>query len=450
MPRMETTRDIYSISRLNSELRQVLEGSFPLVWVEGEISNLSTPRSGHLYFSLKDSHAQIRCAMFRNRRNLLRFRPGNGDQVLVRARIALYEPRGDCQLIIEHLEPAGAGALRQAFEQLKARLQAEGLFDSRHKRPLAPYPKRIGIISSPSGAAVRDILHVLQRRYPVAEVIIYPSAVQGSAAADELRQALELAQSRKEVDVLIIGRGGGSEEDLAVFNDEQLARTIAGCKIPIISAVGHETDFTIADFVADRRAPTPSAAAEVATPDREALASHCLQLGRRLRQRCLRHLEAARYALQLLQDRLQRASPHIRLIQQQQRLDELQLRLTRSMQLAQQQRRLELRHWRERLQGQHPERGLSALQARIVQFDRRLRVLIERAIQYRREQLQSRMRELQAVSPLATLERGYSITFRADDGELVRDARQVTAGQELRIRLAAGEIRAVVSDDGRA
>lgn len=440
---MDAKRDIYSISRLNSELRQVLEGSFPLLWVEGEISNLSTPRSGHLYFSLKDSHAQIRCAMFRNRRNLLRFQPGNGDQVLVRARIALYEPRGDCQLIIEHMEPAGVGSLRQAFEQLKARLQAEGLFDSEHKRPLPLYPKRIGVISSPSGAAVRDILHVLQRRYPVTEVIIYPAAVQGSAAAEELRQALELALSRKETDVLIIGRGGGSEEDLAVFNDEQLARAIAGSDIPVISAVGHETDFTIADFVADRRAPTPSAAAELATPDGEALARHCQQLESRLRQQCLRRLGDARDALQQLRERLRRASPQIRLYQQQQRLDELQLRLSRSMQQALQQRRRELRHWLDRLQGQHPQRGLSTLRARIVQLDRHLRTAIDRSIKYRGERLQSLMREMHAVSPLATLERGYSIVFRADNGELVRDPGQVVAGDELHIRLAAGEIRAV-------
>lgn len=441
---MDIQRDIYSISRLNSELRQVLEGSFPLLWVQGEISNLSTPRSGHLYFSLKDNHAQIRCAMFRNKRNLLRFFPANGEEVLVRARIALYEPRGDCQLIIEHMEPAGVGSLRQAFEQLKTRLQTEGLFDSANKKPLPGYPGRIGIISSPSGAAVRDILHVLKRRFPVAEAIIYPAQVQGEGAAAELQQALALAQARQEADVLIIGRGGGSEEDLAVFNDEQLARAIAASTIPVISAVGHETDFTIADFVADRRAPTPSAAAELATPDGEALAHQCRQLENRLRQAYKHRLDHADNRLQQLRHRLDRASPAARLLQQQQRLDELQVRLTRGIHEKLRRSRQELAHWRKRLFLLHPERTFTLLRTRLQRLEQALHTGIERRISEKQQQLRAIAREFHAVSPLATLERGYSIVFRQEDGELVRSAKQTKDGDELRIRLAKGEIQAIV------
>ena len=277
-----SSRDIYSVSRLNAEIRAVLEGSFPLLWVEGEISNLSTPRSGHSYFSLKDSHAQVRCALFRGKRLLLRFQPNDGDQVLIRARISLYEARGDFQLIVEHMESAGAGALQRAFDELKAKLDKEGLFDTSRKKALPAYPRRIGIITSATGAAVRDILQVLQRRFPALPVLIYPVPVQGQNASREISHALKLADQRQDCDLLILARGGGSLEDLAAFNDENLARTIAALETPIISAVGHEIDFTIADFVADRRAPTPSAAAELATIDQQVLLDSLQQQRKRL------------------------------------------------------------------------------------------------------------------------------------------------------------------------
>lgn len=410
---MQTRRDIYTISRLNSELRQVLEGSFPLLWVQGEISNLSTPRSGHLYFSLKDAHAQIRCALFRNRRNLLRFTPANGEAVLVRARVALYEPRGDCQLIVEHMEPAGAGSLRQAFEALKTKLAAEGLFDTGRKRPLPAMPRRIGVISSPSGAALRDILHVLARRHPSAEVIIYPAAVQGVQAPAELRRALALALARQEVDVLIIGRGGGSEEDLAVFNDEQLARDIA--------------------------------AAELVSPDGAAIQARCGQLQRTLGAAMRRRLDDKRYRLQQLAGRLQRVQPSARLRQQQQRLDEVQLRLARAMRLDLGQARRELAHWRGRLALSHPGRRLEQLRARLGSLGPRLRHTARDALSRRRQRLQALARALHAVSPLATLERGYAIVQKAENGEVVRDAAQVRAGDVLNIRLAQGRIEAKVS-----
>jgi len=441
---MTEPRDIYSISRLNSELRHVLEGSFPLLWVEGEISNLSQPRSGHLYFSLKDAHAQIRCALFRNKRNLLRFQPANGSKVLARARVALYEPRGDCQLIIEHLEPAGDGALQQAFEQLKQKLQAEGLFDSARKQPLPPYPSRIGVISSPSGAALRDILQVLRRRYPAAAVTLYPSSVQGAKAPEELRAALALALQRKDCNVLILTRGGGSLEDLAAFNDEQLARMIAAADIPVVSAVGHEIDFSIADFVADRRAPTPSAAAELVTPDAEELAHRFVTYENRLRQLIASRVRHARQQLRHASARLQQQHPGVRLRQQQQRLDELQLRLGRNMQ--QRMRRLHeiLGQRSERLRAQHPRSRIRDFEQQLARASGHLRNAMQRELRAKHELLAARVRELNAISPLATLQRGFSITVKAD-GSLVTAADQVQLGEQLTIRLARGRLQAKVS-----
>ena len=439
-------RDIYTVSRLNSELRHVLEGSFPLLWVEGEISNLSTPRSGHMYFSLKDGHAQVRCALFRNRRNLLRFQPRDGEQVLARVRVTLYEPRGDCQLIVEHMEPAGAGSQRAAFERLKALLQAEGLFDSERKRPLPAFPRRIGVITSPSGAALRDILQVLRRRYPVAEVILYPSAVQGEDAVSQLRQALAAALARQEVDVIILARGGGAEEDLAAFNDEELARDIAAAPLPIVSAVGHETDFTIADFVADRRAPTPSAAAELVSPDGAALARQCQYQAQRLTQLCRRRLREARQTLAHLEARLQRVHPRTRLDQQQQRLDELEQRLHRAIRQTLAALRERLHHRRRRLLANHPGRRLADMRARLTNQRERLRTAMQHRLATLRGELSATARELQAVSPLATLERGYAIVRRGDDGRVVTDAGVVKVNDPLEILLARGRLQARVTD----
>jgi len=437
-------RDIYSISRLNSELRHVLEGSFPLLWVEGEISNLATPRSGHLYFSLKDAQAQIRCALFRNKRNLLRFQPENGAMVLARARVALYEPRGDCQLIVEHLEPAGDGALQQAYEQLKQKLQSEGLFDTERKKPLPSHPHRIGVISSPSGAAVRDVLQVLKRRFPSALVTLYPSSVQGSGAADELCRALQLALQRGRDNVLILTRGGGSLEDLAAFNDEALARAIAGAEIPIVSAVGHEIDFTIADFVADRRAPTPSAAAELVSPDGAELRRRLDESENRLRQLQLGQLRQARLLLSQLEARLQRQHPGVKLHQQQQRLDELQLRLTRELRNRLSRLGDALAQRQSRLLGQHPLAKLRILEPRLQELHTRFASAMRRALRDKQERLKALARELNAVSPLATLERGYSITTLTD-GSVVTGTDQVDVDTALSIRLSDGRLQAKVT-----
>ena len=454
-------RDIYSVSRLNAEIRSLLEGSFPLLWVEGEISNLVTPRSGHSYFSLKDAHAQVRCALFRNRRQLLRFQPKNGDQVLVRARLSLYEARGDFQLIVEHLEPSGEGALLRAFEALKAKLAAEGLFDSRRKRPLPPFPRQVGIITSPTGAALRDILQIMARRWPGLPVLIYPARVQGAEAPRELIRALRLAASRRECDLLILARGGGSLEDLAAFNDEALARTIAELPIPIISAVGHEIDFTIADFVADRRAPTPSAAAELATPDRVELTQRLQGIHRRLLRAAAHQLQGRRQRLGQLEHKLRLLHPQRRLQQHQQRLDELSGRLARAITrlLANRAHRLQLSE--QRLGRHSPRARLQLLDSRLAQVVPRLQPAMERILgsraailaqarerlpramqrhlELKTQRLQALSHALDTVSPLQTLARGYSITQDAQ-GRPLSDATRVQPGDRIHTRLARGLI----------
>src|SRR5213080_4349874 len=286
-------REVYSVTRVNREVRALLERGLPVLWVEGELTNFSQPSSGHWYFTLKDREAQLRCAMFRMRNALVGFTPSASAQVLVRGRISVYEARGEYQLIVEHLEEAGVGALRREFDRLKAKLAAEGLFALEHKRGLPRFPRRIGVITSPSGAALRDILHILARRFPPAPVLIYPTAVQGAAAAPALVAALEIASGRAEVDVLILARGGGSLEDLWAYNDERVARAIYASRLPIVSGVGHEIDFTIADFVADARAPTPSAAAELVAPDGAACLQFLARSAERLAAAMRRELRAS-------------------------------------------------------------------------------------------------------------------------------------------------------------
>ncbi|HEY0719956.1 MAG TPA: exodeoxyribonuclease VII large subunit, partial [Gammaproteobacteria bacterium] len=303
-PATTPAREVYSVSRLNREARALLEGHFPLMWIEGEISNLTRPASGHIYFSLKDPFAQVRCAMFRMRGMHLVFRPADGMQVLVRARLSLYEPRGDYQLIVEQMEEAGDGALRRAFEQLKQRLHAEGLFESARKRPLPPLPRRIGVVTSPSGAAIHDILTVLRRRFPAIPVILYPVPVQGAGAAAQIATMLRKAGERGECDVLIVGRGGGSLEDLWPFNEEVVARAIAASPIPVVSAVGHEVDVTIADFAADQRAATPSAAAEMVVPDRQEWQLRIERLQERLTQALHHRLRHAHQSVAHLAKRI--------------------------------------------------------------------------------------------------------------------------------------------------
>ena len=443
-PTLET-RDIYSVSRLNAEARAVLEGSFPLLWIEGEISNLAAPRSGHLYFSLKDAHAQVRCALFRAKRQLLRSTPADGDQVLVRARISFYEPRGEFQLIVEHLEAAGAGSAQREFEALKHKLQAEGLFDAARKKPLPTFPLRLGVITSPSGAAIRDVLKVLRRRSPQLPVTVFPAQVQGKGAADELLKALDLALRRGDCDVLLLTRGGGSAEDLAAFNDERLARAIAAAKVPVVSAVGHEIDFTIADFVADRRAPTPSSAAELISPDAGALATRIRRHEQRLDHVIRRRIALDRQLLLGLRGRLQRAAPASRLRQDQQRLDNLDLRLARAMRGLLGRHDSGLRALTRHLHSHSPTQRLRLLQQRFSSLPERLGHAWTSGGQRRHDRLAALVRQLNAVSPLATLQRGYTVLHRGDDGKVVTHATDVEVGDALQALLVDGALELTVN-----
>jgi exodeoxyribonuclease VII large subunit len=410
-------REVYTPSALTRFVRDLLEDALPLVWVEGEISNFSRPASGHLYFTLKDAGAQVRCAMFRPRSTWLRFRPADGMHVLARVRVSLYEQRGEFQLIVDSLEPTGDGALQRAFEQLKARLAAEGLFEAALKRPLPRLPRRIGVLTSASGAAVRDVLSVIARRFPLATH-----------------------------DVLLLTRGGGSLEDLWAFNDEGVARAIRASAVPVVSAIGHEIDFTIADFAADLRAPTPSAAAELLVPDARDLARALARQRERALQLLRRLLESRTQRIDHLLARLNAQRPQVRLARADERLHVLRRRLVERARGLLERREAATRQLRLRLFAQHPA-------ARLVRRDEHARALLERlrvatrhGVERRRARLGELARTLHAVSPLATLERGYAILLDDDGREVVRSIGQAPPGRALRARLADGELALVVKD----
>ena len=445
LPETPTQREIFSISRLNREARAILEGHFPLIWVEGELSNLARPSSGHLYFSLKDEQAQVRCAMFKMRNHLLGFKPDNGMQVLARARVSLYEGRGEFQLIIEHLEEAGDGALRRAFDQLKHKLATEGLFDVAHKKSLPILPRCIGVVTSPTGAALRDILSVLKRRFPAIPVLVYPVPVQGQGAAEKIAAAIRSASRRQDCDVLIVSRGGGSLEDLWAFNEEIVARAIFDCVLPVVSGIGHEIDFTIADFVADRRAATPSAAAELVSPDQadwqQQLRGYELRLAQQLRALLDRH----RQRLNWLEQRLQQQEPRRRLRQQAQRLDELEQRLKFAVLARLRHNAARLTQGLARLQRHTPAQRLVQLHSHIAQLTQRLHAALRLQLSQRRGQLTGLARALDAISPLATLGRGYALVTRTD-GKLLRRVVDVQAGEQVVARLAEGRLLCRVDD----
>ena len=441
-------RRVWTVRALVSAVRSHIEREYSDCWVEGEISNLRIPDSGHLYFTLKEEAAQIRVVMFRSSAKLLRFRPENGLQVTVRGRITVYEDRGELQISAEFMEPKGAGALQLAFEQLKARLQAEGLFEASRKKPIPPLPQRIGIITSPQGAALRDILNILARRHHSANVVIYPAQVQGDAAPGEVMAGLQCFNqgSRRSgaVQVIIIARGGGSAEDLACFNHEGLARAVADSKIPVISAIGHETDFTIADFVADLRAPTPSAAAELVIRSRQEIEAQAEDLYRRLER-------AVRYRLLMARQDLTERAQHgafARMMdgihRRQQRLDEQRFRLERAERqlLERCHRRLEnvataIRHYDAR-------RRLAAIRQRLEAQVATLAAATHTRLLESRGALDRQTASLEALSPVAILNRGYALVFDAKD-QLVKDAAQLEAGEELSARLARGRVRARVT-----
>ncbi len=442
-------RRIYTVSDLNRAARGLLEGNLPLLWVEGEISNLARPASGHLYFSLKDSQAQVRCALFRNRNQLLRFKPADGMHVLVRGRVSLYEPRGDFQLIAEHMEEAGHGALQRAFEELKQKLAAEGLFDPARKRPLPAAPHSIGVITSPSGAALRDILSVIRRRYPLARVVLYPVPVQGEGAGDKIAAMLKLASARAECDVLILARGGGSLEDLWAFNEEVVARAIRASTIPVVSGVGHETDFTIADFAADLRAPTPTGAAELVTPDTSTWRRLLLEQAARLQQAEQRLLENLRARLEWCRERLGQLHPGRVLRDRAQRLDELELRLRQGMRTYIRHEDARLAAAAARLREHSPAQRLRQASDRLIGLSQRLKSAVQADMLAARNRVALAARALDAVSPLATLQRGYAILSDAADGAIISHVDAARPGQAIRAELADGSLLAEIKQTRR-
>lgn len=413
------TRQVLTPTQLANAARELLEHGLPLLWLEGEVSNFTRAKSGHLYFTLKDTAAQIRCAMFRPRTMHVRFAVRDGQQVLVRARVTLYEPRGEFQLQVEHMEEYGLGALQQQFEQLKTRLDAEGLFASAHKKPLPGLPKRIAIVTSSKGAAIRDVLAVLARRFPLLVVDIFSVLVQGTEAAKQLRESLMAAEKLGLYDLILLTRGGGSLEDLWAFNDELLAYAIFACKTPVVSAVGHEVDFTIADFVADLRAATPSAAAELIVPDRADLIVRLHVLAKRMQAAQTRRIERKIQQTDHALLRLRNHHPlrHLTLLRQ--RLGSVAARFARL----------------------RPEHQVLSLRRKTADCQVRMQSALGRRLQQKAQRLSALARTLNAVSPLATLERGYAIVFDASS-HLVRSADHLAIGNEVRVQLAEGGFKA--------
>lgn len=439
----QSNNRIFTVSTLNAQVRVLLENEMGIVWLIGEISNFSAPVSGHWYFTLKDSRAQVKCAMFRGNNRRVTFKPTNGNQVIVKARLSLYEPRGDYQLIIESMQPEGDGRLQQEFEELKMKLAAEGLFAQTNKHPLPEHPKCVGVITSKTGAALHDILDVLKRRDPSLPVIIYPTTVQGDAAAIEIAQAIGRANSRNECDVLIVGRGGGSLEDLWCFNNEIVARTIAASQIPIISAVGHEIDVTIADFVADMRAPTPSAAAELVSRDNSHKEQAFVARQQKLMSAMRYYLSQQSKLSTSLTHRLERQHPSHQLQRQSQQLDELQLRLQRSMDHFIASRLQKVERQQYKLQLHSPVKRLNQQKSSLQYLEQKLLDAMDRKLLNTRHQLALAAEKLDTVSPLATLKRGYSIT-QNESGKVITKASDTKTGDTLVTRLSEGEIRSTV------
>ncbi|HEY7097610.1 MAG TPA: exodeoxyribonuclease VII large subunit [Terriglobales bacterium] len=437
-------RRIWNIRDLVSAVRTHIEREYNDIWVEGEISNFRAHDSGHLYFTLKDQNSQLKAIMFRSQARLLRFRPEDGMQVIARGRVTIYEGRGELQISAEYLEPKGAGALQIAFEQLKAKLETEGLFDAERKKPIPSLPRRIGIVTSPQAAALHDILNILRRRHHTVGVLIFPAQVQGDAAALEVSAGVRYFNKARNVEVIIVARGGGSVEDLAAFNHEGLARTIASSQIPVISAVGHETDFTIVDFVADLRAPTPSAAAEIVTRSRQDVEDQSENLRRRLERAMRYRLLLGRQALVELGQHRAFAQMTGMLNQRQQRLDDLNYRMERSVRqkIERQRRRWEIaaaavRHYDVR-------RVLAGIRREMESLVTTLASTQRNQLAQRRAQLERLSAELAALSPVAILDRGYALVFDSS-GRLVKEANQVRAGDEITAKLARGGIAATVS-----
>ncbi|MFW1677506.1 exodeoxyribonuclease VII large subunit [Pontibacter sp. JAM-7] len=432
-----------SVSELNRQVKNLLERAFLTVQVVGEISNFVRPSSGHWYFTLKDERAQVRCALFRQYNQRLNFTPKQGDRVQVRAKVSLYEGRGDYQLICESIEPEGSGALQLAYEQLKARLQQEGLFDTRHKQPLPSHCRHIGVITSATGAAIHDILTVFKRRFPALPITLYPTAVQGADAAPQICRAIQQAEDHGQCDVLILGRGGGSLEDLWPFNDERVARAVFNCHLPIVSAVGHEVDIVISDLVADLRAPTPSAAAELLSPDKQQLQFRLGQIQQRLRRTTQRYVQVQQQKLNGLRARLRHPGQTLR--EQSQRLDSLEMRLYRSLSQRLQQQRDRLDRLKARLSYNSPDQQRQRLQIQLATLNRRLERQSQLLLEQKKQRLGMAVARLQMVSPLATLERGYAIITDIQ-GHVMTTATDAQPGQTLEARLHQGSLTCTVTE----
>ncbi|MDH5394695.1 MAG: exodeoxyribonuclease VII large subunit [Gammaproteobacteria bacterium] len=440
---ISNSRDIYTVSRLNREVRTILETAFPLLWIEAELSNFSRPSSGHWYFSLKDEAAQVKCAMFKNRNQLVRIPPVNGTQVLVRARIGLYEPRGDYQLIIEHMEEAGAGALRQQFEILKSKLAAEGLFDAAHKKDIPTSALRIGIITSASGAAIHDILTTLRRRSPMQQVIVYPVPVQGKGAAAKIAQALNKANQRKETDVLILARGGGSLEDLWEFNEEIVARAIYASDIPIVTGVGHEVDFSIADFVADQRAATPTAAAELISPDRYQQLQKIAAVESRLSYLVQHKLQQKQQQLDWLNKRIRHPKERLQAIRN--KINELQQRNIRSIYNLLAHSRSHITLLEAKIQQYEPSEKLQQLKMRYENINVRFMVSTRQLVATKKQKLHHLIHTLDALSPLHTLKRGYAIV-RNENSNVINSVNKIKNGQTIKTNFSDGYIFSTITD----
>jgi exodeoxyribonuclease VII large subunit len=438
-------RRILSVSNLNREARRIVESGLGTVWVEGEISNLSRPSSGHLYWSLKDSAAQVRCAMFRLAARGLGFELANGQQVLVRARASVYEARGEYQLVVEYAEEAGEGVLRRKFDELKRRLAAEGLFEPARKRDIPKLPRRIGVITSPTGAALHDVLTALERRFPLTAVLVYPTAVQGPGSAEEIARTLALADKRADCDVLILTRGGGSLEDLWSFNEEVVARAVAAVQLPIIVGVGHEIDFTIADFVADLRAPTPSQAAELAVPDQREWLKRFAHLEQQIAHCTKQRIAVERRHSATLAHRLQRCDPSVQLRERAQRLDELEARLRRCIERRIEARKLRLARIGAAVAHASPAHRIARARERWRTAQGDLRRGLLRQVERTQQRLKLASRALQSLSPLATLERGYAIVTDAS-GKVLTDSSTTARGATVDVRLARGGLAATVDD----
>ncbi len=434
-------RQVLTPSQLNALARDLLEGQFAQVWVEGEISGFSRPASGHAYFTLKDGRAQVRCALFRQNALRLRFQPRDGLLVQARGRLTLYEARGDYQLVLDHVEEAGEGALRRALEELKAKLAAEGLFDADRRRPLPAFARRLGVITSPTGAAVRDVLSVLARRFPLLPVDVLPVPVQGDGAAAKIRAMLDAAAASGRYDVLLLTRGGGSLEDLWSFNEVELVRAVAACPVPVVCAVGHETDFSLCDFAADLRAPTPSAAAELIVPDQRALLAQLQQRRRQLERAFERCTGAAIQRADQAFLKLQALRPQLRLERGRVRLQALHQRLDRRLRETVAARAERASRLLRRLDQGHPRRQLQARQHRLQLLDQRLHAAGGSLLPSRRQRLMAAAGTLAALSPLATLGRGYAIVQRDSDGRVLRAPGDVAVGERVSARLAEGSLQ---------